>query len=78
MAIRFFGFIVSLGWIVLSLYYRGALLDMAQRASITGRVELIFQYGTFFGISITMSFFLSIFTLKKMCSYIVHRNRNKE
>ena len=80
MATRIFGIIIWSAYMVLTLYYRGILLDMAQRASDAGAgVSHVFFLGTGFGIMLASAFFMTVLAIKSLVSYLINiHKKNKQ
>ena len=77
MATRILNLMVSCAYMmVLTLVYRGILLDMAQRASSAGAgVGHVFSLGAGYGMLFASSLFLTVFSAKSLVLYCFKRNR---
>lgn len=72
MTTRIFSLVVSCVFVSLTLFYRGVLLDMAQRASGAGDgVGHVFSLGAGFGIVLASSIFLTVLAVKSLISYLI-------
>ena len=79
MATRIFSLMVSCAFMmVVTLLYRGVLLDMAQRASSAGAgVGHVFSLGAGYGMLFASSLFLTVLSAKSLVLYCFKRNRTK-